>query len=277
MGRAARAGVNGSNAAGASTDRPSGEAPEQRAATNATCVPFVSCAMAPRLPDLFDAGRQVTTRRRMPATNQEEHRMKSWHLAIGSFAVTVTAFSVGFAPEPTPAAGMADAYKIDPVHSTAIFRVQHFGAGQFYGRFNDVSGQFTFDGSSAESLTFDVTVKVDSVDTGTAKLDGHLKSPDFFNARENPTLTFRSKSAKLVRGATYSVTGELTIHGVTKSVTVNVEHAGTADQGQGKRCGFEAIFELQRSDYGMTYGIDRGMLGDDTRVIVSLEGVHGAA
>ncbi len=205
--------------------------------------------------------------------------MKTWHFAVGLSAVTLLAFNVGLAPTPAPAptpfAGMADEYQIDTTHSKALFRVLHNGVAPFYGRFNDVSGTISFDGSSADSLSLNVTVKVESVDTGNDKLDGHLKSPDFFNARENPTLTFKSSSVKPAGDGSFAVTGELTIHGVTKTVTVEVENTGMAESGRGKRCGFETIFEIKRSDYGMSYGLDRGMLGDDIRVIVGLEAAQG--
>ncbi len=160
-------------------------------------------------------------------------------------------------------------YSIDPVHSTAIFRIKHMGAGPFYGRFNDVSGTIAFDGS--ESLELDVSVAIESVDSGSERLDGHLKSPDFFNAKEFPTMTFKSRSVKNKAHKLSVVAGDLTIHGVTKPMTVEVEWIGTADMGRGERCGFEAIFTIKRSDFGMTMGVEAGSLGDDIRVIVGLE------
>lgn len=168
-----------------------------------------------------------------------------------------------------------ESFQIDPVHSKALFRVHHLGAGMFYGRFNDVSGTINFDSSGDVGPDFDVVVDVNSVDTGNEKLDGHLKSPDFFNAKEHPKLTFKSKSSKKVKDKTYEVTGDLTINGVTKPLTAQVEWMGTSEKGMGKRCGFETIFQVKRSDFGMKYMLDNGGLGDDVRIIVSLEGMIG--
>jgi len=166
----------------------------------------------------------------------------------------------------------AEAFRIDPVHSKALFRVHHLGAGMFYGRFNDVSGSIQFDPAGG-GPTFDVSIAVESVDTGNEKLDGHLKSPDFFNAKEHPKLTFKSRSATKSSETSYEVSGDLTIHGVTRPLTAKVEWTGTAQKAMGKRCGFETIFTVKRSDFDMNYMLDGGGLGDDIRVIVSLEGI----
>lgn len=184
-----------------------------------------------------------------------------------SLAVALGAVS-GLTALASSASGTPETFSIDAVHSSAIFRVQHMGAGPFYGRFNQVEGTIVFDGNNA--LEMDVTIATDSVDTGNERLDGHLKGPDFFNAKEFPKMTFKSSSVAKAGGKKYDVSGDLTIHGVTKSVTVGVEWIGTADKGRGKRCGFEAIFTIKRSDYGMPFGTDGG-LADETKVIVALE------
>ncbi|MCG3131254.1 MAG: Protein YceI [Phycisphaerae bacterium] len=173
------------------------------------------------------------------------------------------------------ASATVESFTIDAVHSKALFRVHHLGAGMFYGRFNDVTGTIVFDGASAAGPQFDVSIAAGSVDTGNDKLDGHLKSPDFFNVAEHPKLTFKSKSAKKVGDKTYEVSGDLTIHGVTKPLTAQVDWTGTAEGRGGKRCGFETVFTIKRSEFGMTYMIEGGGLGDEVRVIVSLEGMIG--
>ncbi len=166
-------------------------------------------------------------------------------------------------------AAQKETFIIDPVHSSAIFRIVHMGAGPFYGRFNEVEGTIVFDGN--DTLELDVTILTESVDTGNERLDGHLKSPDFFNAREFPKMTFKSRSSKRTAGKMYEVVGDLMIHGVTKTVTTQGEWIGTADLGRGKRCGFEAMFTIKRSDFGITLGVADGGLGDDVKVIVGLE------
>jgi len=188
-------------------------------------------------------------------------------LAIASLAVTA-------AVEPPPE-GVA--YMIDGVHSKALFRVQHLGAGRFWGRFNDVSGTVLFD--RGVEIRMDVAIRTESVDSGNKDLDKHLMSPDFFNAKEPACATMMFKSSGCAMGdkGIYMVTGDLTIHGVTKQVTVPVEFTGAADMGQGARAGFETTFSIKRSEYGMNWGVEKGMLGDEVRITVALEGVEGEA
>lgn len=163
-------------------------------------------------------------------------------------------------------------YKVDDVHSSTFFRVQHLGAGQFWGRFNKMDGSFTLSDDPSK-VSFDITVAVDSVDTAEPKLDAHLKSPDFFNAAEFPTMTFKSKSAKKSATGMWEVAGDFSMHGVTKPVTAQIEITGVAEMGMGARAGAEAIFTIKRSDFGMMYGVEKGSLGDSVRVLVNLEGV----
>jgi len=173
------------------------------------------------------------------------------------------------------AASAAEAYGFDSVHSCALFRVQHLGAGLFIGRFNVLEGSFTFDGTGDSPPTFDVSIPIDSVDTNNSRLDSHLKSPDFFNATEFPAMIFKSTGATKTGERTWKVSGDLTMLGVTKPVTAEVLWTGTATM-RDKRSGFEATFTVDRSDFGMNYGIENGSLGDETRVTVSMEGVAKA-
>jgi polyisoprenoid-binding protein YceI len=161
---------------------------------------------------------------------------------------------------------------VDDTHSLALFRVHHMGAGQFWGRFNDVSGNFTFESGKAEGMKFDITIKTESVDTGVEGLNKHLRSPDFFGAKDFPTMTFKSTGAKKTGEKTFDVTGDLTMHGVTKSIVAAVEFTGMANMGKGTSAGFEAIFTVKRSDFGMKYGVEKGAIGDDVKVVVALEG-----
>ena len=186
--------------------------------------------------------------------------------SFGSIAATQ-----GASKPATPAAANADGtYGIDDVHSSAFFRVLHAGAGQFWGRINDVSGSMTFDAAGAPTA-FDISVAVDTVDTGNAKLDGHLKSPDFFNSKEFPAMTFKSKSVRKT-GDLYEVAGDLSMHGVIKPITAKIEVTGISNM-MGSRAGVEATFSLKRSEFGMSYGLDKGSIGDEVRVLVNLEGV----
>ena len=194
---------------------------------------------------------------------------------------TLTAVGLGAqtAPQTKPASAAPSAsegvtYKIDDVHSSALFRVHHLGAGQFWGRFNAVSGTMTFS-AGGEPTGFNVSIATDSVDTAEPKLDGHLKSPDFFNSKEFPAMTFKSVSVSKKADGNFEVTGELSMHGVTKSISAALEVTGIADMGMGPRAGVEAVFTVKRSDFGMKYGLEKGTLGDAVRVVVSREGIRG--
>jgi polyisoprenoid-binding protein YceI len=171
----------------------------------------------------------------------------------------------------------ARTFDVDAVHSTTIFRVHHMGAGMFYGRFNDVGGTIEYDPSTKKGLALDLVVDINSIDSGNSKLDGHLKSPDFFNAVEFPKMTFKSTSATLMPdmdhpdGDVYKVEGNLTIHGVTKKISVEVVHVGHQNTRRGVRIGFECIFTIKRSEFDMPYGVEGDALGNSTQIIVSLE------
>jgi polyisoprenoid-binding protein YceI len=169
------------------------------------------------------------------------------------------------------AAGGATVFGVDDVHSTALFRVMHAGAGQFWGRFNDISGTFTLSDDPAK-LAFMIDVAIDSVDSGNDKLDGHLKSPDFFNSKEFPKMSFKSTGAKKAGNGMFEVMGDLTMHGVTKPITAMVEITGQSSM-MGQRGGAEATFTVKRSEFGMTYGVEKGVIGDMVKVVVGLEGI----
>lgn len=175
--------------------------------------------------------------------------------------------------KPAASASGATAYQVDDVHSSALFRVHHAGAGQFWGRFNDISGTFTISDDPAK-MAFAIEVSIESVDSGNDKLDGHLKSPDFFNAKEFPKMSFISKSAKKGANGMFEVSGDLSMHGITKPVTAMVEVTGQSNK-MGERGGVEATFTVKRSEWGMSYGVEQGSIGDLVRVVVGLEGVKG--
>ncbi len=165
--------------------------------------------------------------------------------------------------------GKAAHFEIDGAHSAVVFRIKHLGISYTYGRFDEVSGTVDFGGSNAVSIT----IKTGSVSTGNAKRDGHLKSPDFFSAKEFPTITFKSTSWKSVEGDSYDVTGDLTLHGVTKSVTAKVEKTGEGDRGKmGYRIGFHTELDIKRSDFGMTKLAQA--VGDDVHLAISVEGIR---
>ena len=168
------------------------------------------------------------------------------------------------------AAVRADDYTIDPAHTAVTFKVSHLGLSWTHGRFNEVSGAFSLDKAAPDNDSFTLTVKADSIDTGNARRDGHLKTPDFFNVKQFPLLTFKSKSVKAVEGG-YQVTGDLMLHGQTKAVTFTLKGGREAEFPKGvKRTGFTTELVLKRSDYGMEKWAEA--VGDNIHVAISFEG-----
>ncbi|MGA1516405.1 MAG: YceI family protein [Phycisphaerales bacterium] len=173
-------------------------------------------------------------------------------------------------PIPDKAAGT---YKVDRVHSSCNFRVEHLAASMFWGRFDDVNGTIAYTPGSSGSLEFDIRIPVASVHGGDEKLDNHLRGPDFFNAKEFPEMTFKSTKATPAGGKMWKVEGDLTLLGVTKPVTAMIEWIGFSEPRGKKLIGFEASFTITRSDFGMDYQVDQGGLGDEVSIIVGLEAV----
>lgn len=163
-------------------------------------------------------------------------------------------------------------FKLDPVHCMVNFRVQHMGAGMFWGRFNDVNGTMTTSEDGTGAPSFEVTVSTESIDTGTEKLDRTLMGPNFFDSKEFPSISFKSTKAEAAGEGKWKVTGDLTLLAITKSITVEVEFTGLVGNPVMKKVGYESVFTINRSDYGMNWGVDNGALGNEVRLVVSLEG-----
>lgn len=194
--------------------------------------------------------------------------------ASATVATSTPAMGAVAVLEPLPDMPAGD-YAIDSVHSTALFRVQHAQAGQFWGRFNDVQGTVTYTPDKDQHFSFNVNIDLESVDSGNDKLDAHLKSPDFFNAKEFGKMTFKSTEVERLGQYIWDVAGDLTMNGVTKPVVAVVRFTGTGEV-MGRRAGFEAEFDVKRSDFGQMYGIEKGVLGDQVRVVVGLEATKAA-
>ena len=169
-------------------------------------------------------------------------------------------------------ADAANTYEIDTAHSMILFRAKHKGVTYNYGRFNEFSGKITMDEADISKSAVEFEVKTASVDTANNKRDQHLRSPDFFSAKQFPIITFKSTavSMKEAEENVLEVTGDLELLGVKKSITVDVAITG---QGTGQRgeslVGFESVFTIKRSEFGMTYGA--GSVSDDIRLIVTIE------
>jgi polyisoprenoid-binding protein YceI len=171
-------------------------------------------------------------------------------------------------PKSTPAAALAT-WQVDPVHSSNVFKIRHSGVANFYGRFNQISGTIAWSKENPEAGSIAVEVKTDSIDTNNSGRDKHLKSGDFFDAEKYPTIAFKSTKIAKIDDHNFDVTGDLTMHGVTKPITVKFEHGGIVNN-HGLRTGFETTFTAKRSDFGMSNYLDQGMIGDEVTMTVSL-------
>ena len=186
-------------------------------------------------------------------------------------SLTLTALLLGAASLATA----ADTFNIDSRHSEATFRVRHFMT-KVSGKFADVAGAVNVDRANAGASSVDFTIKTSSVDTGVADRDKHLRSADFFDAEKFPEITFKStKVAPAGKKDVYNVTGDFTMHGVTKQITVPVEVLGWQSGQQGERVGFSLSTIVNRKDYGVNWNraLDNGgfMLSDDVEVNVAVE------
>lgn len=167
-----------------------------------------------------------------------------------------------------------DSYKIDTGHSAILFCVKHLNVSNFYGRFNDFEGHFSVDEENVINSRFEVSIKARSIDTNDSKRDKHLKSPDFFNVKQFPEITFKSTKIEVQDSEHFNVTGELELLGQSRPVTAAMKRVGSGPGGRGDhRMGFEAEFTIKRSEFGMSHMLTG--LGDEVRVIVSLEGIRG--
>ncbi len=182
-------------------------------------------------------------------------------------------FAMGLATSTLLGLGMVatgDDYTIDSAHSGVNFKISHSDLNWIYGRFNSFSGEFAIDSSDPSKSSFAMKIKPESVDTNNAARDGHLRSPDFFNTKQFPSMSFTSTSVKPIEGG-FEVTGEFTLHGQTKPVTFSLKGGKTVSMKGMQKTGYTAEFPIKRSEFGV--GKPSPMLGDDVWVSISFQGV----
>lgn len=174
------------------------------------------------------------------------------------------------------ASAEATKWQIDPAHSEADFTIKHMGISNVHGRFGNVNGTLSLDDKDITKSDVNATVDITTVDTGVAQRDTHLKSADFFDASKYPTMTFVSKSLSNNNGQ-LQLNGDLTIHGVTKPVTLALDGPSKEQlDPYGKiRRGFSATTTIHRQDYGLTWNgnLKSGdaVLADDVKVELDIE------
>ena len=165
-------------------------------------------------------------------------------------------------------------YKIDTKgqHAFIQFRVQHLGYSWLYGNFNKFSGEFSFDKNSPKDAKVNIMINMASVDTNHAERDKHLRSSDFFDVKKYPEMKFVSTHFSPSGETTGTLYGDLTLHGVTKPVAVNLTHMGEGkDPWGGYRSGFSGLAEINRSDFGVNKNL--GPFSEKVEIILSIEGV----
>jgi polyisoprenoid-binding protein YceI len=164
----------------------------------------------------------------------------------------------------------ADTYTVDPVHSSITFMISHVGISNIHGRFNTFSGKITIDQADPARSSFALSIPIESIDTNNVKRDEHLRAPDYFNAKQFPTMSFQSTNVKAVDGG-YEVTGDLTLHGVTRPVSFTLKGGDKVVEfpKKIKRIGFVTALSIRRSDFGVK--ADLKLLGDEIPILIGLE------
>ena len=165
-------------------------------------------------------------------------------------------------------------YTFDPAHTQIIFAANHLGFSFSHGRFMKFDGFFTFDPAAPESSEVNVTVETASVDMGSDKWDEHLKGADFLNVEKFPQMTFKSTKIEKTCEKTGKLTGDFTLLGVTKPVTLDVTYNGSGvhPYSNNNIAGFSAAGTIKRSEFGMTGSIPA--VGDDVFLIIQVEGIR---
>ena len=182
------------------------------------------------------------------------------------FVAALAAFLLAASP------ALATPYVIDPGHTYVGFKVTHLGFSETYGTFDKVSATFDLNKDNPEKSSVDVDIKTASIDTRHEKRDEHLRGPDFFDAAKYPDITFKSTKVELTGDKTAKVTGNLTMHGVTKPVTLDVTLLAAGPYPLDKNvtaAGFNATTTIKRSDFGINAYVP--MISDEVKITISTE------
>ena len=182
--------------------------------------------------------------------------MKQLFIILAAF-VTLTAFT-----------SLTNIWKNDPPHSQLGFTVKHLGIADVSGVFNDFDVTANSSKPDFSDAVFELSAKVASIDTRGEARNNHLKSADFFDAEKYPTLHFKSTSLRTAGKNTYQLTGDLTLHGITKPVTMNLEYTGTIENPMSKKstAGFQVTGIIKRSDFNLGNGFPPPMISDEVRI-----------
>jgi polyisoprenoid-binding protein YceI len=163
----------------------------------------------------------------------------------------------------------AEDFVIDAGHSSVFFGVKHLNTSMFYGRFNELSGKLTLDEGDPSKSSVVMTIPAASVDTNSEKRDQHVTSPDFLDAKQFANIEFKSEKVSR-EGGVWKAEGKLTLHGVTKPLSIEFEKIGEGKGFRGEKLvGFQTKFVVDRTEFGMDYSTEA--LGKDIELTVSIE------
>ncbi len=188
----------------------------------------------------------------------------------------IIGLAVAFGIQQSAALALDTQWKLDPAHTKALFTVKHMMISNVRGEFGKVSGTVHYDGKSLNNSDVSAVIDASSINTNEPMRDQHLKSPDFFDAAKYPTITFKSKKVEQDADG-FKITGDLTIHGITKTVTLTAESLPTPikDPMGFLRTGTEAKAKINRKDFGLAFDrvMDNGgaLVGDDVDIAIEVE------
>jgi polyisoprenoid-binding protein YceI len=192
-------------------------------------------------------------------------------------AVCALTIAAGALLHPIPARAAPERYQLDPDHMTMAFLISHVGFARMLGQFTRAEGSFVFDADKPAVSDIAVIIDAASVDTQHEKRDQHLRAQDFLWVEKHPQITFRGTSAEQTGPVTGKITGDLTIRGVTRPVTLDVVWNKSAQYPFGDMhyaTGISARTKIKRSDFGMTYALDGGLVGDEVEIILEFEAIR---
>jgi polyisoprenoid-binding protein YceI len=186
-------------------------------------------------------------------------------------AATAFLFAANFATAFAPTN-----WALDASHSNVNFTVDYLVVSEVDGRFGKVEGTMQSTKEDFSDAKATISIDVNSINTDNEKRDGHLKSPDFFDAANHPTITFKANSFKKVKGAQYKVSGDLTMRGVTKKITMDAQHLGNKKDGNGNMRSFwKTNFAVNRQDYGVSWknttAAGEAVVGDEVRLKINAQ------
>lgn len=177
---------------------------------------------------------------------------------------------------------MSTKYQLDPAHSTASFSIKHMMIAKVHGGFEKMTGQLVLDSQDLSKSVVEASIEVSSINTREPQRDAHLKSPDFFDVEKFPTITFKSQKIEKAGQGELKVTGDLTLHGVTQQITLDVEgpSAEVKDPWGNTKIGASGTTKIKRKDFGLTWNaaLEAGgvLVGDDVSITLDVQFVKQA-